>query len=83
MKNVIFAKKGHFFISAPIFEFRLSMERFYQCGLNGVVLLKIDRAVRDINENVFRTKHLKLENRCRNKEMAFYFAKMTFFVHPV
>ena len=24
-------------------------------------------------------RHLKLENKCRNKEMASYFAKMTFF----
>ncbi len=81
------------------------MERSHQCGLNGVVPMKINGAVREIlmktcfvrngfsliSENGFidfqkdngnKTalirpfhRHLNLENRCRNKEMASYFEK--------
>ena len=36
--------RDHFFISAPIFKMKVSMERSHQCSLNGVVL----GAVREI-----------------------------------
>ncbi len=39
---------GHFFISAPIFKFKVSIDLSHQCGLYGVVLLKIDGAVPEI-----------------------------------
>ncbi len=40
--------RGHFFISAPIFKFKVSIDLSHQCGLYGVVLLKIDGAVPEI-----------------------------------
>ena len=51
-KNRFFSFFGgvyvYFFISAPIFKFKVSMERSHQCSLNGVVLMKINGAVREI-----------------------------------
>ena len=48
--------RGHFYISAPIFKFKGSTERSYQCGFITVILLKIDAAVLEIL--IFRTKHV-------------------------
>ncbi len=36
------------FFSAPIFKFKVSMDSSHQARLNGVVLLKINRAVLEI-----------------------------------
>ena len=46
------------FFSAPIFKFKVSMDSSHQAWLNGVVLLKIDGTVQDINEKIFCTKHV-------------------------
>ena len=40
--------RDHFFISAPIFKFKVSINSSHQCGLCSVVLLKIDLAVPEI-----------------------------------
>ena len=37
--------RGHIFISAPIFKFKVSMERSHQCGFITVILLKIAGAL--------------------------------------
>ena len=40
--------RGHFFISSPIFNIKVSKERSYQCGLKCVILLKIGGFVHKI-----------------------------------
>ena len=81
--------RGHFFNSASIFTFKVSMDSSHQVRLNGVVFLKIHVAVLEILMKNIRTieialmrriyRDLKLENWLRNKEMSSCFAKMKFY----